>query len=237
MAKRHITWGNESIQRYIKKAKTLRKYYLEHVNEIHVQLMPGNDKTGRNCMTVSLAPIIDCPNCSECKGDCYDVQHDVINKGCLNQRLINSAIHKLDPERYWKEIETNVNNLFVTELRINVGGDLSGNDFEYVNEMGKRIPSCDFLFFTKNYDECNAFLNLHNGKFVENVQCIYSRWPGMEMKNPHHMPESHILWADGRTTAPEFGAYFCKGNCSYCHFHKEGCWKLKKNEHVLFEAH
>ena len=237
MAKRHVAWSNRSIQRWVMKAKKLLKKYLNIVETYHVTLMQGNSKTGRNCYTVSLLPVIDCCNCSECKNHCYDVQHDVINDGCLHQRLINSAIHKADPDRYWFEIEEQVNGLFVTELRINVGGDLSDDDFDYINDMGKRNPQCDFLFFTKNYDGCNAWLDAHGGNFVSNVHPIYSRWPGMEMKNPYHIPESHILWADGTTTAPEFGAYFCGGNCSYCHFHKEGCWVLKKGDHVVFEAH
>lgn len=237
MAKRHVAWSNDSIKRFVVKAKARLKKYLANVNNIHVQIMDGNNKTGKNCYTVSLLPVIDCKKCSECKNHCYDVQHDVINESCLHQRLVNSAIHKTDPARYWAEIEAQVREFFVTELRINVGGDLSGDDFEYINEMGKRNKRCDFMFFTKNDDECNAWLDAHGGEFVSNVHPVYSRWPGMEMKNPYHIPESHILWPDGTTTAPDFGAYFCKGNCSYCHFHGEGCWALKKGEHVIFEAH
>lgn len=237
MAKRHVKWSDMSIKRFVVKARAKLKKYLADVHNLHVTIMDGNNKTGRNCFTVSLLPIIDCCNCSECKNHCYDVQHDVINDGCLHQRLINSAIHKADPERYWREIEEQVKVLFVTELRINVGGDLTNEDFEFINEMGKRNPNCDFLFFTKNYDGCNEWLDNHDGKFVSNVHPIYSRWPGMEMKNPYHIPESHVLFPDGTTTAPEFGAYFCGGNCSYCHFHKEGCWVLKNGEHVIFEAH
>ena len=237
MAKKHVKWSDDAVARFVKKATALRESFMERVNDLHVRLMPGNDKTGRNCMTVSLLPVVDCYNCKECKYHCYDLQHDVINKGCLEQRLINSTIHQADPERYWGEIEKEVKSQFVTELRINVGGDLRGYDFDFVNDLGIHVPACDSLFFTKNYCECNSWLDKHNGSFVDNVQCIYSRWPGMHMENPYHMPESHILWENGSTTAPAYGAYFCGGNCSYCHFYKEGCWKLNKNEHVLFKAH
>lgn len=236
MAK-HVAWGNRAIERFVKKALTALQKQLAKVGLLHVRLMKGNDKTGLFCFTVSLLPIIDCPNCKECKNHCYDVQHDCINKGCFEQRVINSAIHKTDVERYWREIELQVQANFVTQLRINVGGDLSGIDFECINEIGKRNPQCDFLFFTKNYKECNAWLAEHNGEFAQNVKCIYSRWPGMECDNPFNMPESHVLWEDGSTTAPEFGAYYCGGNCSECHFKKEGCWVLKKGEHVIFKAH
>lgn len=236
MAKRHVKWSPAAVTRFVKKAIKAREIILAEVDKHHVRLMPGNGKTGINCRTVSLLPVVDCKKCDKCKGDCYDLQHDVINKQCFQIRVENSAIHKADPIRYWAEIEREIQETFCPELRINVGGDLSGIDFECINGIGERNPGCDILFFSKNDDECNAWLDIH-GDFVPNVKCIYSRWPGMEMKNPHNMPESHILWPDGSTTAPDFGAYFCKGNCSYCHFHKEGCWTLQKGEHVIFEAH
>lgn len=44
-------------------------------------------------------------------------------------------------------------------------------------------------------------------------------------------------YADGRTTAPEFGSYLCNGNCSRCHYNNEGCWQLKNGESVVFPAH
>ena len=236
MAKRHNVWSNKAIENFIKKATTLLEDYKSEVEDLHVTLLPGNGKTGRNCFTVSLLPIIDCPNCKECKNHCYDVQHDVIKKDCLKYRLINSAIHKLDQERYWTEIEEQILELFVTELRINVGGDLLKSDFGYINEIAKRHPGTDFLFFTKNYKGINEWID-ENGMFADNVKPIISRWPGMECSNPHNLPESHILWPDGSTTAPEFGSYFCGGNCSFCHFHKEGCWTLQHGESVIFEAH
>ncbi len=237
MAKRHIAWGNRAIERFVKKSLNAIQKQLAKTGLLHVRLMKGNDKTGLFCFTVSLLPVIDCPNCSECKNHCYDVQHDCINKGCFEQRVINHIIHKADAERYWREIELQVQANFVTQLRINVGGDLSGIDFECINEMAKRNPGCDFLFFTKNYKECNSWLAAHNGEFEGNVKCIFSRWPGMECDNPFNMPESHVLWEDGSTTAPEFGAYYCGGNCSECHFKQEGCWVLKKGEHVIFRVH
>lgn len=108
-------------------------------------------------------------------------------------------------------------------------------DFAYVAKLGRQNKQTDFLFFTKNYDGINTFLDHH--RFPKNVKSILSAWPGLELKNPHNLPVSHVLFPDGTTTAPEFGAYFCQGNCSRCHFEREGCWVLKKGENVLFEAH
>lgn len=153
----------------------------------------------------------------------------------MNDRAKNSVIHALEPERYWKEIDMQIKALFVHELRINVGGDLTEKDFEYLAKLGRSNPKTSILFFTKNYKGINNFLEHH--RFPKNVHPIMSAWKGLEMDNPHRLPESHILYEDGTTTAPEYGAYFCGGNCSECHFNGEGCWTLKKGEHVVFKAH
>ena len=208
---------------------------MKKVTTLHVKIQPGNSKTGSACFTVSLMPIIDCVNCSGCKYDCYDLRNDCRNTNVINDRARNSAIHKSDPDRFWAEIDMQIKALYVTELRINVGGDLTDADFAYVAELGRKNPKTSILFFTKNYKGINKFLN--GNEFPENVHPIMSCWEGMEMDNPHSLPCSHVLWKDGRTTAPEFGAVYCGGNCTECHFNGEGCWTLKQNEHVIFRAH
>lgn len=226
---------NEGLKKRLKSITEVRKEMLENANELHVKLQPGNSKTGRNCYTVSLLPVIDCLNCKWCSHNCYDLKSDMIFKEVVNDRAKNSVIHALEPERYWKEIDMQIKALFVHELRINVGGDLTEKDFEYVAKLGRSNPKTSILFFTKNYKGINNFLEHH--RFPKNVHPIMSAWKGLEMDNPHRLPESHILYEDGTTTAPEYGAYFCGGNCSECHFNGEGCWTLKKGEHVIFKAH
>lgn len=227
--------SNEAIQRRIQKLMEERTAMMDAISDIHVKLQRGNRKTGANCWTVSLAPIIDCVNCSGCKGQCYDIRNDVIYTPVIKDRAKNSAIHKIDPERYWNEIDMQIKANFVTELRINVGGDLTNDDFAYVAELGKRNPRTKILFFTKNYDGINKYLD--NNEFPENVHPIMSAWEGMEMDNRHNLPCSHVLYEDGRTTAPEYGAYLCTHNCSECAFDLKGCWTLKNGEHVVFQAH
>lgn len=227
--------SKEAIEKRINKILAEREIRMANIEEQHVKLMRGNRKTGANCWTVSLAPIIDCVNCSGCSGQCYDIRNDVIYPQVVTDRAKNSAIHKADPKRYWKEIDEQVKENFVTELRINVGGDLSDDDFGYVAELGKRNPRTMILFFTKNYKGINKYLD--NNAFPENVAAIMSAWDGMEMDNPHNLPCSHVLYEDGRTTAPKYGAVYCGGNCSECAFKGEGCWNLKNGEHVIFRAH
>lgn len=230
-----LNMSDEAIVKRVDKIVNVRKEMLKDVKNLHVKLQKGNKKTGQNCWTVSLLPIVDCANCSKCKKNCYDIRNDLIYPTVIADRAKNSAIHKTDPCRYWKEIDLQIKANCVTELRLNVGGDLTDNDFEYVKVLGEENPNTMILFFTKNYKGINAFLENH--KFPKNVKPIMSTWEGMKMDNPHKLPQSHVLYKDGKTTAPKYGAVYCGGNCSECAFKGEGCWNLKKGEHVIFNAH
>ena len=212
-----------------------RNEMMSNVDELHVKIQPGNRKTGSNCWTVSLLPVVDCSNCKECSKDCYDLKSDLIYKQVVEDRCKNSAIHKADVKRYWNEIDVQIKANFVRELRINVGGDLSDKDFKYVAELGRKNPKTKILFFTKNYKGINKFLKTN--EFPDNVSPIMSAWQGMEMDNPNNLPCAHVLYENGTTTAPEYGAIYCGGNCSECSFKGEGCWNLKRNEHVIFKVH
>lgn len=231
----HKTIGKEAVTKRVRKLIALRKEFEKNIDELHIKLQKGNTKTGTNCWTVSLLPVIDCRNCDKCKWDCYDLKNDLIYPTVINDRCKNSAIHLKDRKRFWKEIDEQVKANFVRELRINVGGDLYDDDFAYVKELGENNPNTMIMFFTKNYWGINSFLE--KDSFPENVRPIMSTWCGMEMINPFNLPQSHVLYEDGQTTAPQYGAYYCGGNCSECAFKGEGCWNLKKGEHVIFHAH
>lgn len=217
------------------KMLALREEFLKDIDNTHLHLQQGNNKTGKNCYTVSLIPIVDCPNCSGCKGKCYDIRNVCFQPCVQKDRARNSAIHKADPVRFWSEIDAHIKANNVKELRLNVGGDLNNDDFPQVAKLGRKNPETMILFFTKNYTGIDAFLDKH--RFPKNVRPIVSRWEGMSCENRHKLPSSHVLWADGTTTAPEYGAYYCGGNCSECAIKGEGCWTLKKSEHVVFKAH
>lgn len=233
MSKAALT--NDGYKKRVATITKARKEALKTASKMHVKLQRGNKKTGQNCWTVSLMPIIDCTNCKQCGHNCYDLKADLIYPAVIQDRAKNSAIHKIDPARYWAEIDAQVKENFVRELRINVGGDLTDDDFAYVAKLGRDNKNTTILFFTKNYKGINAFLDHH--RFPKNVRPIMSRWMGVEAENKHKLPESHVLYDDGNTTAPDYGAYFCQGNCSRCAFEGTGCWTLKKGQHVIFKVH
>ena len=226
----------DAIMNRVNNMLKLREAYINDINNTHIHLQKGNTKTGESCWTISLIPIVDCYNCKECMKECYDVINDCWQPCVQNDRARNSALHKVDPTRYWNEISTEIKKHFVSQLRINVGGDLNKNDFIHIKRIAEDNIQCDFLFFTKSYSALNEFLT--ENEFSANVHPIISAWKNTELSNPFNLPVSHVLYADGSTTAPEYGSIYCNGNCSACHFNKgTGCWDLKKGESVIFPAH
>lgn len=226
----------EAIMGRVQKMVAMREEYIKDIDNVHIKLQQGNSKTGRSVYTVSLIPIADCGhNCKECKKQCYDVINVCFQPAVQNDRARNSALHKADIARFWDEISYGIKYNCVQTLRLNVGGDICAADLPYINKVAKDNPKCDILFFTKSYEEVNEYLN--ENVFEPNIHCIMSAWENTEMENPHNLPVSHVLYADGRTTAPEFGSYYCGGNCAMCKYNDEGCWSLKCGESVIFPAH
>lgn len=223
----------------IKKTVDMKEKYLKQLEteRYHISCQDGNTKTGKNCRTVSLISGHDCQNCKACIGDCYDLNNVMWQPKVQNDRARNSALHTFNINWYWEDIENDIKKNFTQEQRINIGGDSTYEDFLHIEAICKRNSSCDVLVFTKNYDDLNRFLDERNGEYPSNMKLMWSRWCGLESDNKYNIPEAHVLYEDGTTTAPEFGSVYCGGNCSECHWNKEGCWNLNKGESVIFKEH
>ena len=89
--------------------------------------------------------------------------------------------------------------------------------------------------FTKKYEIVNNYLS-HGGAIPKNLHMIFSAWKGMEMVNPYNLPEAHVRYRDGSTTARS-DAVFCGGNCTECALTDSGCWKLGCGDQVVFNKH
>ena len=254
--KRFVVFSRKAINNRMNQMRARRDAIIaDGVEKYHVRLMNGNSKTGINCRTCSLIPGVDCVNCvgkdgKGCLyGGCYDLQNVCWQPDVQETRAVNSAIHKEDPERYWSEMAMQVRAQFVTELRINVGGDLTNEDFFYIEDMGKANHNCHHLFFTKNDYGIAKFIEacggIENTRYFKNVHPVLSAWPGMELYNPYNLPVAHVKFPDGTCTAEDWEPiYLCGGNCSECFYHyaghnkkKSGCWGLECGEAVLFDAH
>jgi hypothetical protein len=234
--KKNARWSN--VDKMIVAMKSALDSYSKQVDNIHVYVAKGNKKTGA-IPSVSLLPILDCPNCSGCMNECYDLRHDVIYLHCMERRAQNSAIHKADLGRYWDEIADYCTRYNVPAMRLNIGGDMTGLDFIMLADVARKTKRTDFLFFTKNYDGINTYMDSY-GSFPENVHALVSPWKGMRMINSYRIPEAHVIDAKGNTTLNSFDTVaYCQGNCTACKMRpkEKSCWTLKPGEKVLFPLH
>lgn len=121
-------------------------------------------------------------------------------------------------------------------FRFHVSGDIP--DIYYLNHMvdiAERNPHCEILCFTKKYVVVNSYLDA-GGIIPKNLHLIFSAWRGLKMENPHGLPEAHVRYRDGTTTAHE-NAVQCSGNCTECALTEGGCWSLKNGQEVVFDEH
>lgn len=125
-------------------------------------------------------------------------------------------------------------------FRFHVAGDIPDKYYlQRIIALASRNKHCDILCFTKKFDIVNEILsefNEHKLEFPSNLHLILSGWKGLEMKNPFNLPEAHVKFRDGSTTArPD--AIQCSGNCTECAMTDGGCWTLKSGEQIVFDEH
>lgn len=203
--------------------------------ERHVSISHGNAKMGA-IPSVSLPPIITCSKeaCKHCGKKCYAAKIAKLRPktvGAAYQR--NLDILKENPEQFWREVDAAlmVNRFF----RFGVSGDIYNRDYlENMVRLAKKNSHCEILCFTKQFDIVNEYLEHH--RLPKNLHLIFSGWRGMTMNNPYNLPEAHVMYKDGYTTAKD-GAKWCSMNCHSCAVEGRNCWVLKNGESIMFREH
>lgn len=192
-----------------------------------VSISKGNSKMGL-IPSVSLPPEKTCLYI--CKG-CYARKGHFTAPSVRNSLERNWRIYTEDREKFWREVEAAI--MVTPYFRFHVAGDIPDADYlRHIISLAQKYP-CEILIFTKKYELCNE---VTQGLCPSNLHLIYSGWKGIEMKNPYHFPEAHVLERDGSTTARD-GARWCSGNCMSCYVNKCGCFTLKYGEQVMFRRH
>ena len=197
-----------------------------------VKISKGNSKLGA-IPSVSLPSIKTCRNCA-CQEKCYAQKLERLRPAVRNAYQHNLEVWLKDPETYWREVEASI--MMSRFFRFHVSGDIPS--FKYLVNMvaiAKRQPHCEILCFTKKYNLVNEFIE-QGGKLPSNLHMIFSGWVGLEMANPFSLPEAHVRYRDGSTTARE-DAIECSGNCTECALTEGGCWNLQKGQQVIFNEH
>lgn len=203
--------------------------------ELHVSISRGNSKMGA-VPSVSLPPIKTCsPEAvKHCGKKCY-VKRYVMRR----QKTVGTAYERNlyllqnEPEKFWREVNAAV--AMNTHFRFGVSGDMP--DVYYLANMAEIASNnshCEILCFTKQYTVVNSYLSART--LPDNLHIIFSAWKGLSMQNPHNLPEAHVFFKDGTTTAKD-GARYCSGNCYECAVNNTNCWSLKKGEQIIFKEH
>ena len=197
-----------------------------------VKISKGNSKLGA-IPSVSLPSIKTCRNCA-CQEKCYAQKLERLRPAVRNAYQHNLEVWIKDPETYWREVEASI--MMSRFFRFHVSGDIPS--FKYIInmvEIARRQPHCEILCFTKKYNLVNEFIE-QGGELPGNLHMIFSGWVGLEMANPFSLPEAHVRYRDGSTTARD-GAVECGGNCTECALTEGGCWNLQKGQQVVFNEH
>ena len=197
-----------------------------------VKISQGNSKLGQ-IPSVSLPAVETCREC-ECSKKCYARRLERLRPSVRNAYRHNLEVLKNEPETFWREVEASI--MMSRFFRFHVSGDILDNEyFAMMVEVAKRNPHCEILCFTKKYNLVNEFIEQGN-ELTANLHMIFSGWVGLQMDNPFSLPEAHVRYRDGSTTAHD-DAIECGGNCTKCALTEGGCWNLQKGQQVVFNEH
>ena len=197
-----------------------------------VKISKGNSKLGA-IPSVSLPSIKTCRNCA-CQEKCYAQKLERLRPSVKNAYEHNLGVLLSDPTTYWREVEASV--MMSRFFRFHVSGDIPNAAYlENMVAVAGRNAHCEILCFTKRYEMVNEFIQ-KNGELPGNLHMIFSGWVGLDMANPFYLPEAHVRYRDGYTTARE-DAIECGGNCTECALTEGGCWNLQKGQQVVFNEH
>ena len=200
---------------------------------MNIKISQGNAKLG-SIQSISLPSGLTCRNDCECSKKCYAKRLERMRPSVREAYKHNYELLKSSPNTYWREVEASI--MMSRFFRFHVSGDIP--DVYYLNHMvdiAERNPHCEILCFTKKYGVVNSYLDA-GGIIPKNLHLIFSAWRGLKMENPHGLPEAHVRYRDGTTTAHE-NAVQCSGNCTECALTEGGCWSLKNGQEVVFDEH
>lgn len=197
-----------------------------------VSISRGNSKMGE-IRSVSLPAIVTCDGLP-CSKKCYAYRIERRRPSVHKAYQNNLDILNNDPDTYWREVEAAI--MMSRFFRFHVSGDIPDQTYAIrMIQTAKRNPHCQILCFTKKYELINKLLSV-GWTIPCNLHIIFSAWKNVDMNNAHKLPEAHVKYKDGSTTARD-DAFLCKGNCASCAMAGEGCWVLKSGQQIVFNEH
>lgn len=200
---------------------------------MNIKVSKGNSKMG-DIPSISLPAGLTCRNDCECNKKCYAKRIERLRKSAHKAYEHNYNLLNNSPDIFWREVEASI--MMSRFFRFHVSGDIPDEDYliRMIN-ISADNPHCQVLCFTKKYDIVNNYLD--TGQTIpENLHLVFSVWRNLMCDNPYNLPEAHVRYRDGTTTASD-NAVQCGGNCTECAITDGGCWTLKEGEQVVFNEH
>lgn len=200
---------------------------------MNIKVSSGNAKLG-SIPSISLPAGTTCRADCECQKKCYAKKLERLRKTVRDAYKHNYDLLNHDSDTYWREVEASI--MMSRFFRFHVSGDIPDSVyFAHMIDVAERNKHCEILCFTKKFDIVNQHLDM-GGTIPSNLHIIFSGWKGLTMDNPYLLPEAHVRYRDGYTTASD-NAKECGGNCTECAITDGGCWTLKSGEQVVFNEH
>lgn len=202
---------------------------------MNIKISKGNSKLGA-IPSVSLPAGITCRSDCKCSKKCYAKKLERIRKSVRQAYQHNYRILKCMPDTYWREVEASI--MMSRFFRFHVSGDIPDKNYLIrMIEIAERNKHCEILCFTKKFSIVNEVVaGRKNNDLPPNLHLIMSGWKDLKMENPFHLPEAHVRYRDGSTTARD-DALDCGGNCTECALTEGGCWALGTGKQVVFDEH
>lgn len=200
---------------------------------MNIKISDGNSKMGK-IPSVSLPSGLTCRTDCECIKKCYARRIENLRPSVKKAYSHNYNILINHPDIFWREVEASI--MMSRFFRFHVSGDIPDDIyFEHMVNIARTNPHCEILCFTKKYSIVNNYIHII-GHLPKNLHIIFSAWRGVDMNNPYNLPEAHVRYRDGSTTARE-NAILCRGNCTECAVTDSGCWVSKNGEQIIFTEH
>ena len=190
----------------------------------------GNKKISNCCYVTKLTPVETCPNHKDCayddngKGACYAILDTVRFNELFFLQLLYTYLAIVDPVRYCKIIEREIENSGCPFVRIHESGDFFSQTYvDAWMDLIERHPEIEFYTYTKT--DNFTFRNLSNLNIVDSLIWINGK------SYINYGSKEYIDWLHELTGIPicPYGKdeIKCMGKCKACAHCK----------HMLFYRH
>lgn len=195
----------------------------------------ANSKLGISIPTVNMPYAMSCRPDAPCFKECYAHRGNMGFKNFKNVTSENYQAYIENPIGFFKVIEYYLEMCPYKYFRWHSSGDIPDSQYlELMCKLARKCKRTTFLCFTKKHEIVNTYLNEH--RKPSNLILVLSNWGDWVCPNPHNLPTS---WVElkGKTCMIPNDANICNGYCGDCCNTKSSCWKLSKNQSVVFKQH